>query len=67
MKIAGNVDYPWMAYSPSDSASLGFTTEFGAKAHADNMNKLLDSYPLGWNTEYWATKPDNWIVEKNDD
>ena len=50
MNIAGNVNYPWLAYSPSDSAALGFTNEFGAKAHADSMNKLLDSYPEGWNT-----------------
>lgn len=65
-KIAGSVKYPFGAVSPSDASGcgLGFMTQEAAQLHADNMNKLRDSYDDGitWNVDVWKTKPEPWVV-----
>jgi hypothetical protein len=65
-KIAGSVKYPFGAISPSDTSGygLGFMTQEAAQLHADNMNKLCDSYgdDITWNADVWKTKPEPWIV-----
>lgn len=38
MKQAGTKQYPYIAYSPSDKAALGFDTEALAQSHASRTN-----------------------------
>lgn len=56
--------YPYKAGSPSDPnpTNLGFDTRDAAQSHVDRMNALLQEYPEGWNTNYWKTKPEQWIL-----
>ena len=65
-KIAGNRHYPYGSISPSDPSklALGYPTLEEAQYHADSMNKSLITYPDGWNTDYWKTKPEPWVVFK---
>jgi hypothetical protein len=65
MKIVGKKQYPYGVGSPTDSLALGFDTEEAACKHKDVMNELLDSFPAGWNIEYWTTKPEPWVVFRN--
>lgn len=60
--------YQYIAGSPSKPREewLGFNTLEQAYIHVDIMNDLLGVYPAGiWNTQYWKSKPDEWIVEKS--
>jgi hypothetical protein len=63
-KIAGTVKYPFGVISPSEpnNLALGYLTKEKAQTHATAMNELLDQYPVGWNIEYWKTKPEPWVV-----
>jgi hypothetical protein len=64
-RAAGNIQYPWIAVSPSDSTGtgLGFMSNDAANKHASVMNALLTNFnPAAWNMEFWKTKPEPWIV-----
>ena len=63
------MNYKFFAYSPSDPhiiKGLGFKDFKSAQEHADNMNKILETYFVDprWNREYWKEKPDSWIVKE---
>lgn len=53
--------------SPSDKSKkpLTFKTKEEAQRHCDIMDKCLETYDDEksiWNKEYWATKPEPWII-----
>lgn len=55
----------WIAGSPSDKGRwLSFETEEQATAHATRMNTVLDDFPKKWNTDYWQSKPEQWVVKE---
>ncbi len=55
----------WLAGSPSDKGKwLRFDGQAQAAAHAARMNIVLDDYPKGWNTDYWQSKPTQWVVKE---
>ncbi len=58
--------YKYTARSKSDpngdKGGLGYHTQDAAQHHADQMNKLRQEYPTGWNTDFWKSQPDEWNV-----
>lgn len=62
------MNYEFVAISPSDpngeKGGLGYHTRKAALKHVDDMNKLLETYPnKPWNTKFWKTKPEPWVVK----
>ena len=58
--------YPYRAFSPSDPnipKGLGYNSLDEAQTHANNMNKIISTYPINWNINYWKTKPQLWTIE----
>jgi hypothetical protein len=56
--------------SPSDPngnlGGLGFNTKEEAENHCTIMNNAVLLYPGGiWNTDFWKTKPEEWVIYDN--
>jgi len=49
----------------SSNGGMEYDSESSAQLHADTMNKLIERYPdKPWNTDFWKTKPEAWVVYK---
>lgn len=65
-----NEEYTHGAVSQNDPSQvpMKYFSQEEAQAHADNMNKLIDTWeenPLGfWNKDHWRVKPEPWIVKE---
>jgi hypothetical protein len=47
----------------SSNGGMEYDSLLDAQLHADTMNKLIERYPeKPWNTNFWKTKPQAWIV-----
>lgn len=63
VKVAGSVDYPFVAHSLSSNTGLGYNTLEAAEKHCVDMSKSLERWPKGWNVEFWKTKPEPWVAK----